>query len=304
VRLSAIREQIDEVCVYRSFGIRQEKIEMNIPKCGLIKINMLALALLVFGCALPFEWPNPNLEVIIPKEENMTAWMLSPQGDKIVYWVSGSSNPFLLTPATQQRQELNISYCDFGWLDDNLLWCINENEQAFVIPTDDFGTIPLQQAEAQQADLAALLKDKIVYKLDYGYGEKKQALLVLDTDYKLHPEENYLIPIKDTDPVWQEDYPVMSHFSYRTSIPLGEKVYSPDKVFYFTVINGEDNNQFVTIYKTATNEKLSEFSEGDPNDIEFGGWADDSSGVYFMVAPGGMFNTIPGNVLYKLKVPE
>jgi hypothetical protein len=90
-------------CVYHLLGIKQEKTEMNMSKFGFKKIGMLVLVILVFGCDLPFEWPNPNLEVIVPKEEVMTAWALSPQGDKIIYWVSGSSKPLLLTHLTQRR---------------------------------------------------------------------------------------------------------------------------------------------------------------------------------------------------------
>jgi hypothetical protein len=272
---------------------------MKIPKLGFIKINILVLVVLVFGCALPFEWPNPNLEVIVPKEEVMDAWVLSLEGDKIVY--SDSQSSFLLIPATQQKYDLNVLCYYFGWLDDTTLWCINQHDQALVISIDDFMTIPLQQIEAQQANLAVLLEDKMVYKLDYGYGKKKQALLVLDTDYRLHPNENYLIPVKDADPIWQEDYPAM-YFPYKTPVPTGEKVYSPDKAFYFITFK-EDNKQFITIYEANTDKKLAEYSEGEPNLVEFGGWADDSSGVYFGVFPGGMYGD-GRQAFYKLKVPE
>jgi hypothetical protein len=269
------------------------------------QIIILTFIILLFGCALPFEWPNPNLEVIIPKEEVMTAWALSPQGDKIVYWVSGSSKPFLLTPATGQKIQLDIFCNYFGWLDDTTLWCINESGQALIMPTDDFVAIPLEKIEAQQTDLVALLKDKIVYKLDYGYGEKKQALLVLDTDYKLHPNENYLIPIKDTDPVWQEDYPVM-YYPYKTPVSTGEKVYSPDKAFYYSVVNWGNEygpTRSVAIYKAITDEKLAEFEVKDPARINVGGWTEDNSGVYASFEPGGMYGD-GRNILYKLRVPE
>jgi hypothetical protein len=276
---------------------------MNITKFRLFQLSVLTLVILLFGCNL-FGDTNPNLETIVPKEEGMSAWKLSPQGDKLFYWVSSSSSYVLLDSTTQQKRNLDVPCKYSGWLDNTLLWCIDVNDQGSIIPADDFAAIPLQQVDEKETDVAELLRGKTIYEITYGIGEPKQILFALNADYKHQPDENYQIMIEDGDKSWQAYRPI--------SIPLevpkrkNEKVYSPNGDFYYMYVirsgSIKEPTDFIEIYRSDENELLTGYGIHEPNYIKIGGWANDNSGVYFSEEPGGMYNQ-PGSVLYKLNVP-
>lgn len=274
---------------------------MHISQTNIIKLTILLGLFVLLGCGsfLDFKTTpkfNRNVEVIASKEEQPDAWMLSPTGDKLVYRTGNPASLFLLDTQTQQKHNLNDNKCErFRWLDNTLLLCTNYNSASLIVADDDFKMIPLQQIDGQKTDVANLLDDKLIYRF-----KDEPAFIVLNRDYREHPNENYYITVGDVeatlqgrtsitipDPGWQAPL-----------IQLGEKLYSPNQEFYFTKIT----QNFVAIHKAPTDEELSEFSDRDPNVIQFIGWAADSSGVYVALIPGGMFND-PRKGLYKLKVP-
>jgi hypothetical protein len=124
---------------------------------------LLIIIPLLFSCGIPnpffIEFNKPaNVEVIVSKEEGVSSWALSPEGDKIVYYQSNPPGVFLLFPASQQKHEL--SNCSgFRWLDNTLLQCGTDSSQKFIIDTTDFAKIPLQQVDERQIDIKELLAD-------------------------------------------------------------------------------------------------------------------------------------------------
>jgi hypothetical protein len=277
-----------------------EEAQMCLSKINLTLFKSLSwlLLLLLAGCG-PSSFrvdpaSNPNIEVIISYEEN-GGGILSPEGDKLVYETSQPSGLFLLNTQTQQKYELDNNSCDFAqWLDNNILSCwINMNPTSIVVTDDNLRKISLQQVDEKETDVQALLEDKVIYQLS-----DKPAFIALHQDYKDHPDENYYVTVKDVDEVLQ------GHTSITLPvrgpvIQLGEKLYSHNKEYYFA----KRTSYSAAIYNAATDKKLAEFNERDPNAIHFLGWAADNSGVYFMVVPGGMLNN-PRHGLFKLNVPS
>jgi len=85
---------------------------------------------------------------------------------------------------------------------------------------------------------------------------------------------------------------------------LYENIYSPNGDYYFVSGNAD-----LTIYDTPTREKLVEFELEPPEKSSSmfgreGGWASDSSGVYFQVGYGGGFSPITNGAIRKLNVQE
>jgi hypothetical protein len=237
---------------------------------------------------------NPNIEVIISYEED-GGGRLSPEGDKLLYKTYTPPGLFILDTRTHEKYELDDDDCDFHqWLNNELLLCRIYGDPTRIVVTDDnLSTIALRRVDEQETDISTLLEDKVIYTLS-----DKPSFIALHQDYKNYPDENYYIIAKDVDEALRGRSSTALP-ARRPLVQLGEKLYSPNKKYYYT----ERTSYSAAIHDAATDKKLAEFNERDPNAIGFLGWAADSSGVYFMVSPGGMYNN-PRHGLFKLNVPS
>ncbi|MFC1976274.1 hypothetical protein ACFLXQ_07735 [Chloroflexota bacterium] len=256
---------------------------------------LIILLLLLLGCSLPFGCSTEpiNIEVIVPDSEKIADWTLSPEGDKIVYesQIEDSVTTFLLSPATGQKHQLDK--CNpFGWLDNTLLQCPKS-----IIVTDDLFTIPLKEITPSKVELEKLLQNAgTIYKFE----AIPKWFVVLDPNYRDHADKNYLVIVDDVDNVLQGyTYLTIPASSPPTASP-GKKVYSPNKAYYYV-----SDGTALTIHNSATDEKIVEFKiEDGPKDLLFGGWAADSSGVYFQVFDFGFRVFSEDQGIKKLRVPE
>ena len=266
------------------------------------KIILLLLSLLFFGCGLPVSQgeKNPNVEVVVPESEDIRlgGWVLSPGGDRLIYMLQVQDISYLLNLKSKEKQD--FSFCGPAiWLDDTYVLCKYENENTFVLNIDDFTQIPLLKMEASVIpDLDELLQTAtVIYKYEKEYNRDSFYLL------NVALQQNYEVITENVDEVLQGyDYKI---------IPVGRVIsggeqYSPDTKYYFLIheeYTGQGFIIFLTIYSSNTKEKLAEY-EHPAGLLEVGGWATDSSGVYFQpVRGGGMAGLKPGAIL-KLKVPQ
>ena len=254
------------------------------------KIILLLLGLLLFGCGLSFsqEEKDPNVEVVVERKDIVgLVWSPSPSGDKIMY--SSPQGDFLLYPRTKEQQEIN-DCSSWIWLDDTNLMCWIEDNPS-VLKTDDFIRIPLEKIEVSIIpNLNELLQTATaIYKYEEKYNK--------DSFYLLNAvlQQNYRVIAENVDEVLQEyDYKIIP---MGRAIP-GEDEYSPNGDYYCV-----NHSSVLTIYDAITRKILVEY-DYDQGWLEAGGWAVDSSGVYFQpIKGGGIIPLSPGPVL-KLKVPE
>lgn len=248
---------------------------------------LLFLILLFFGCSLPFgcNVEPANIEIVVPKSEKVNDWALSPDGEKIIYRSEAQKNvkTFLLFLKTTQKRELDM--CDgFTWFNDTILLC----NQSIVI-VDELLRIPLQEISTADVSWKEVLeKGGKAYRID-----EYPWFCVLDANYRAQSVQNYLVKGEDAGEV-------LKPYSYVT-VPRWENrtVNSPDGAYYATT----DGVQSVVIYDNAHKNKVSEFKlEESLVTITLGGWAADSSGVYFQVMRGGILTAPQFDAIKKLRL--
>ncbi len=247
-----------------------------------------------------------NVEVIVPKQENVRDWALSPEGDKIIYSRSSAPRYVLLFPMTKQQH--TFDRCgSFKWIDNIRLLCQTETQQ-FVLNTNDFSEIALQQVSGQSVDIQQLLNkgqifwDKnekdVIYVLNADRGdETKNYCIVASNVDNLLEERKFttILPNYDFSPLLVDD-----------PVTKNEPVSSPDGSYYYVIktrqVPAPEPSGFLEIHRNSDDEILVEVSVQRLPFLEVGGWAADSSGVYFAVHPGGMFGD-PRISIKKLKIP-
>jgi hypothetical protein len=284
---------------------------MRISKFMTIRVPILlilTLTLLLFGCSWPFgQETNSHVEIIVPENENIGHWFLSPGGDKIIYGSTELEATFLLY--LENKEKRNLDFCTPAiWLDDSSILCKISGKSTFVLATEDFTPIPLKAVETTPDTLDKLLSQAAFI---YRYGDDfklrfeidKRVLYLLGADYKENPDENYQIMVENIDEVLQG----YDYITIPRQRPVSEESeHSPNGDFYYHIYEeytGKGFNIFLTIYDVVTSEKLAEyeFSEGS---IEVGGWAADNSGVYFQPLYGGGFSPTKPGAIMKLKVSQ
>lgn len=280
----------------------------------LVSIGLvLGFLLLVTGC---------NVQDIIPAEVDSIHWFLSPSGDKLLYdsntmtTVNQAFVRFLVT-----GQDVTIVDCPlFRWLDDESVYCYDyqnsRNIPSSVIsnisaPADAFSKISIKAVTTGQVELDLLLKQaKAIYRLQYSapqYGP--DVLLVLDVASQTNtPQYYHLTGIENLDEV-------LKNYNY-TPIPLYEmggksleKVYSPNKTYYSLLLqNGlgiyDATNDRLLAEVKRPSDRESVFQIGGTFPNKSGGWASDSSGIYFQIRhTGGLGPRPPVWPIQKLCVP-
>ena len=259
------------------------------------------------------EEESDNIEVIVPGQEDVIWWILSPKGDKIVYRsrIEQSSIIYLLLIGSDQRYQLQEDDGCSLWLDNTKLLCFTDNWTAKgILATDDFTRHTLKEVKEAEVDLKTRLQEAGTiyrYPKDDRRGRLElNAIFLLDSDYKENPDKNYKVITDDVDLALQGyDYFTIPVGEY-VGVRKGNLVYSPDEAYYYPVDSQKYNPQFLTIYDTTTDDKVAEYTT-DLTFIDAKGWAPDSSGVYFKEERGGVLGRFPfesGQGIMKLKVPE
>lgn len=246
---------------------------------------------------------STSVEIVVSRHENPDNWALSPKGNRIIY-ESGSA--FLISLLSKQKYEIDAC-SGFNWLDNTNLYCTvgGGNPSIVVIDdmlsTGDFLRIPLTTVKVQEVDLGKILEEAgIIYKSE----RPSNSFLILDADYKLNPNKNYLITeVEDVNATLQE-YTYITIPPLHPYIELGQNIYSPNEDYYYR-LDGESDEQVLAIYDAISDDKLVEFQlEPDASEyFEFGGWAADSSGVYFRVRRRGFGEALSPRIIRKLKTP-
>lgn len=247
------------------------------------------------GLTLCFLWlvTGCNVQDIIPAEVDPPRWFLSPSGDKLLYNTREEPER-LIVRFLATGQDVTIATCPwFIWLDDETVYCY-EYQSPHDIPVaiisnisasaDGFPKIPVKAVTTDQVELDTLLKQaKAIYQLQ----NVSDSLLILDTRLQENTRQYYhLIGVENLDEV-------LKNYHY-TPIPLygigGEsfkKIYSPNKAYYSLLKDGlgiydATNDRLLTEVKLPTDrESFIQIGGFYPN--QSGGWAADSSGVYFQI---------------------
>lgn len=238
---------------------------------------------------------------IIPAEVDSIHWFLSPSGDKLLYdsnTMTTVNQAFVRFLAT--GQEVPITDCPlFRWLDDESIYCYNFQSSHEIpvavisnisAPTAAFFNSSIKTITAGQVEVDTLLKQaKAICRLQHSLGGGvDDSLLILDKKLQENTRQYYhVIEVENLDEVLQ-------NYNY-TSIPLYgtggkpfKKVYSPDKAYYSLLLqNGlgvydATNDRLLAEVKRPSDRESIFFIGGIfPN--QSGGWAADSSGVYFQI---------------------
>ncbi len=255
-------------------------------------IGLMFLAIILGACQL---LPPANVETIV-NEPGMRYWELSPDGTGLVYGGSKADENFLVELSNHRKQKID---CSLDWLNDETLLCRRHNRMTVLARTLFVESDPLKKVDIKtlsNTDLSDLLaRARKIFrpsKSNAGY------IYILDSN-----SENYVITgVEDLDSILQ-DYTYAS-FPTRFGCPqeaLDEKSISPDGEYYYTVIR--QRQSILTIAKVADNEKLSSFTTEEAKAIVCGGWASDSSGVFFRVHGTGFNSGWASPKIQKLKVP-
>jgi len=275
-------------------------------------IGLAILAIVLGACGLFFPgqskdkatpFPPDNVEVVVPQSEKVAGWLLSPAGDKIAYtgYFEDNSKQVLLFPATHTKQTLDCE--GFIWLDNDTLGCTWQNKIVVVQAEGTITPVSLKKVNALEVDLPGILRAAgRIYHLEWPDYENK--LLVRDTAQPPAPDRNYLIEgIADITATLQA-YPVIT-IPKPTSI-RGEKIYSPNKKYYFVFSRLARDRHALTTFDSDNDNLLSEFIGPEIHYFIVGGWAADSSGVYFEIDTAAPLSAEAEKLeqILKLKVPQ
>lgn len=269
-------------------------------------IIFLFVPMLVSSCGFFDTNVEPaNTEVVVSESEKPAEWQLSPEGDKIAYksLAENTATTILFFPTTQRKEQLGSCF-PFAWIDNIILHCKTDSNNAFLLAADDLVTIPLQVVNLQQVDLKNLLQEG---ETIYRYQAYDKYFLVLDMNYKNAQAQNYFIinenPTKPLDDILQ-GYKYITIPTHKAGVSE-EKIYSPNKAYYYNL--NYTGLPSLVIYSATDDKKLVELAiTTSAETIEMGGWAADSSGVYFRVRGGGIGlhdNLLP-KAIRKLKVSQ
>ncbi|NJO00174.1 MAG: hypothetical protein HC875_41705, partial [Anaerolineales bacterium] len=163
-----------------------------------------------------------------------------------------------------------------------------------IIDTDDYSEISYRVLNVSEVNWEQLLEKAGTI---YAYKDKFSFIFILAQDYKHNPDQNYLIEdIKNVDEVLQGyHYKAVIYPDYYHP-RWNEKIYSPNGIYYY-IFSGS----VITIYEAKDDKQLSQTPVTDSSPNKIGGWASDSSGVYFEYTAGGIWGA--QYPLQKLIVP-
>lgn len=258
-----------------------------------IQLILLLLVIGISGCSLS----SKDVETVVT-EENMRYWKLSPDGNGLVYGGARNEDNYLAELPIRKKQNID---CLLSWLNDEMLLCYRERQTTILdrdtfIESDPFKEVDIKTLSSTV--LNDLLANAEEIFRPVGNGGNSGYIYIYDTG-----NENYAITnVEDLDGTLR-GYTYTS-FPTRFGCPqdaLGENSISPDGLYYYTVIR--QSQSILTIAKVADNEMLATFTTEEAKAIVCGGWAGDSSGVYFQVHGTGLNIAWSSPEIQKLKVP-
>jgi hypothetical protein len=268
------------------------------PKIFLIGLVLeIVLVILTTGCLPIVPVTSPYLQEVVPIQQKPAFWHLSPVGDKLLYNTMPNQDQAIVRLLATGQEIVTVGCPLFRWLDNERIFCYELGPRQNIVPSiildnvsadvASFPKKPIEIVTAAQVDLDRLLAQaQAIYRLQ---SSTEPNLLLVDTGQSDQTEQFYWVSeIADLDPVLEHyAYPIIS-LSYTFAEP-SKKVYSPNGNYYHLL---QDNQ--LGIYDAETDQLLIEFKP--PSDYEpyfrigghfpndSGGWAADSSGIYFQIA--------------------
>ncbi|GAB4442461.1 MAG: hypothetical protein Kow0031_24600 [Anaerolineae bacterium] len=263
--------------------IVQKVSEMRFIKSGTLKMFFL---MLLTGCQV---FGSNNIDVIV-SEDNLRSWELSPTGDKIIY--DNYEDNFLLDPLTGQTRKID---CSLRWLDNTHLSCGRSGRLSILDITNDI-EIPLTKVNYSEIDL-----EKILQEVEQIYYPEwlTDTIYVLHTDYRNNLDKNYLITGVNAPTEILSGYVYTFIPSRQPLNKLESQVMSPNKHYYYS-----STGESLIIFSAENNAELVQFMADTAEFIEVGGWAFDSSGVYFRLRGVGSHDSFVDSEIRKLTVPS
>lgn len=247
-----------------------------------------------------------NIEIVVPESEKPGNWLLSPNGDKIVFGsFKDTRMAFMLFTETKQKH--NLGDCtNYTWVDNMTLYCYDRS--SIIVANnevDSLAAISLKKVKATDIDLASLLQRAGAI---YGFecSNLSSNLWLRDVVSSSGDSQNYLVEGIESITEILQAY----RFDTVSCIkPVGgpvEKVHSPDSRYYFNVVLTANNQAALTVYEATSDKEVAEFVTNELESIILGGWAADNSGVYFQVVSNARFfqDRTNTNKILKLKVSE
>lgn len=248
-------------------------------------VGLIFIILMLFG---RWWFSSSDIETILSVDEARNGWSLSPGADKIIF--RSNEDYILMFLGTKQRHTFEGNKCaESIWLDNKTLLCRN-----LIIDTDDLSETSYRILDVSEVNIESLLENAGTI---YVYKDEPDFIFVLAPDYKRNTTQNYWINgINNLDEVLQGHiYTTIPYPNYNPQ--PNEKIYSPNRAYYYLFEGG-----MINIYDTKTGKKLSQTSSSDVRQYRIGGWAADSSGVYFELFSIGISGV--QYPLQKLKVPQ
>jgi len=254
---------------------------MCVNRIPFIKLlTWIGLALLTMACQA--EAPK-QVELIVPLSDmsgTNALWSLSPQRDKIGFRGQGRDRILFLT--TGEQVEIQKACSNFDWLDNDHILCSGNS----VFITNSRLEILLTAVTANEVEVEALLLTaKAIYRPEsraIGLSRDRHQSLILELRDEADTPQFYEIrDIADPDTVLRGHDVIM--FPAET-----DQSTSPNGAYYYQE-DGYRKGYSLRIYDAQTDTELVAVPGREPSSPEqyvIGGWAADSSGVYFQVTSG------------------
>ncbi len=274
-----------------------------------IPLVVLALLLLECGYHVP---PEPTrraqcdqldevvgqVELVASAERGEGGGWLSPKGTKLLFGIN--RKPYILDVATGQKRGVDVE-CDSGrrWLTDDLLLMTNQLDCYYIVDIRDFSTTKLEifpedeylKPDGFQEIEPLLVEADQVYAL-YAFGGSQWKLIAIDESYQ------YVFTLNGYEfgMTKQEVNDLLARIPHQVvpqqGIWHGERLPSPDGLFYAAYFSGDDPGSNVGIF-TQSGDLVAHAHKHNWG-LCILGWAYDSSGLFFSAQQG----TVDGDVLY------
>lgn len=252
-------------------------------------IGLIFLAVVLGACQL---LPSANVETVV-KGKGIRYWELSPDGTGLVYGGSQEDENFLIELSTHKKQKID---CSLQWVSEKTLMCF-WHDRTILLDRDTFVEIGV----LEKIDIKALSATELINLLtDAGKILRSETGFI----YLLNSNgNNYVLAgVEDLDKTLQGYiYTVFPARPYCPQEALDEQSISPNGEYYYTLVD-KVTKEILTIENT-NNEQVAMFTTGEAEFIECGGWAGDSSGVFFRVHGVGFNSASVPAEIKKLKVP-
>jgi len=277
-----------------------------------IGITLLVLALLLLECGYHVP-PEPTrraqcdqldevvgqVELVASAERGEGGGWLSPGGTRLLFGIKGES--YILDVATGRKEKVDADVeCVSAteWLTDDLLLVYCAIDQYYVVDihnldrvtTTDLSLLGLYEEETELQMMETLLSQADqVYELEAGISYAARHVIALggDTSHIL------LLELPGRDAAVDDLLARIPHQVVpQQGIWHGERLPSPDGLFYAAYFSGDDPGSNVGIF-TQSGDLVAHAHKHNWG-LCILGWAYDSSGLFFSAQQG----TVDGDVLY------